>query len=128
MLPHRPVAPTYREWTGARASISAVWCKPRSLMGFQERGRETPRCVRPMAQRQGGPGCLVARNKDFIRAIDGPMDAVAEKKLEFTRNPGYSLNPHHTIDDGLTHGRGAAAVLCPFPRLVVRAPCVAHTG
>ena len=128
MLPHRPVAPTYREWTGARASISAVWCKPRSLMGFQERGRETPRCVRPMAQRQGGPGCLVARNKDFIRAIDGPMDAVAEKKLEFTRNPGYSLNPHHTIDDGLTHGRGLLRSCVRFPGSVVRAPCVAHTG
>jgi hypothetical protein len=94
MLPPRPVAPGYPEPTDTCETISAIFCKPRSPMGWPKRGRETPGCARLMSQGRGGQGCLVGKNKDFIRAISGRRAPVAKKKLEFGRNPGY---PHTHI-------------------------------
>ena len=116
MLPPRPVAPGYPEPTGTCETISAIFCKPRSPMGWPKRGRETHGCGRLMSQRRGGEGCLVAKNKDFIRANSGRRGAVAKKKLEFGSNPGYPCYPTSQNLMGWAHGRGAAAVFRPFPR------------
>ena len=76
---------------------------------LQDAGWETRGGARLKTRKARGEDGLVSRNKDFIRAIERPMGAGAQKKLEFAGNSGYP-STHIKQLMGWAHGRGAAAI------------------
>jgi hypothetical protein len=110
MLPRRPVVHRHSGTAGSAGSNLSHMLQAAFPDELSKIGRETRGGARLRTQRPERQGRLVSRNKDFIRAINGPMGAVAKKKLEFRGNPGYPF-PHIIYNlMSWAHGRGAAAV------------------